>query len=294
MEKCQYTVAMTKSPISDLNEQFGHNLPDIISMGLQNFDPIWAINEHSTPTCELLHIVSGSMNLVTPTFRAEAKAGDTLLVPPRTLHRDEFSPELSLEVFYVAFSWPLETAYFDRVTATAPLALSAQRKAELTFLFDGLRGDIAGYTVEDRLMARARVLTILLLIMKEACKTPDNLGEDQRFEITSDKRHEMIVTSAKRYMQKNFSKMISLDDIAAHLGISAYHLSHIFGEKSDFTVYGYLMALRMEKARALLHEGKLNVSEVAYFVGYQDPAYFSRVFKKQCGYSPSSLLLPTA
>ena len=104
----------------------------------------------------------------------------------------------------------------------------------------------------------------------------------------------MIVTSAKRYMQENFSKMISLDDIAVHLGISAYHLSHIFGEKSDFTVYGYLMVLRMEKARALLHEGKLNVSEVAYFVGYQDPAYFSRVFKKQFGYSPRSILLSTA
>ena len=79
-----------------------------------------------------------------------------------------------------------------------------------------------------------------------------------------------------------------LDDIATHLGVSTYRLSHVFGQESDFTVSGYLTMLRMEKARAmLLAHSRCNVSEVARTVGYQDPHYFSRVFKKHYGQSPA-------
>ena len=278
---------MTKNKRNNVNNEFGGNLPDIKSMGLMHFDPIWAIEEHTTAYCELLHIVHGNMELVTSDFHIKADTGDTLFLPSYILHKDEFDIEQDLEIFYVSFSWEKESAYLKHVTPMDILSLSDQNKNELSLLFDSLRGDIAGATAEDRLIARARVLTILLLIMKETSKTANDFDNDQESIDAITIRHEKIVKAAKQYMQKNFSKMISLDDIADHVGISTYHLSHIFGEQSDFTVYNYLMALRMKKAKSLLRERKLNISDVAYAVGYNDPQYFSKVFRKYCGISPS-------
>lgn len=279
---------MPKNQSHFLNEMFGQGLPDVKNIGLMHFDPIWAINEHSNNHCELLHIVAGDMELVTPTFRIPATTGDTLLIPANMPHRDEFEPDRNLKIFYVSFEWSQEVEYFKCLSATDVLRLSIQQKAEIKLLFDRLRGDISGSTAEDRLMARVRVLTILLLIMKGICKTPDNFDDEHACGETLESRHRKMVTKAKQYMQKNLSEIISLDDIALHLGVSSYHLSHVFSSLSDFTVYSYLMTLRMEKARNLLKEGSLNVSEVAYAVGYQNPDYFSRVYKKHYGHLPST------
>ncbi len=278
---------MTGNKRNNINKELGGSLPDINSMGLMHFDPIWAIEEHATACCELLHIVNGNMELTTHDFQIQAKAGDTLIVPSHLLHKDEFDFEQDLEIFYVSFSWEQEDAYFKYVKPTDVLSLSSENKNEISLLFDSLRGDIAGSTAEDRLMARVRVLTIMLLIMKETGKAVNEFDNDKDSTDTIAIRHEKIVKMAKQYMQKNFSKMISLDDIAEHVGISTYHLSHIFGDQSDFTVYNYLMTLRMKKAKSLLKESNLNVSDVAYAVGYNDPQYFSKVFRKYHGVSPS-------
>ena len=74
--------------------------------------------------------------------------------------------------------------------------------------------------------------------------------------------------------------------IAEHLDISAWHLSHLFSEESGFTLSSYLTQLRMQTASDLLKNTKARVSEVANAVGYEDPNYFSKVFRKQVGCSP--------
>ena len=67
---------------------------------------------------------------------------------------------------------------------------------------------------------------------------------------------------------------MTLDGIARALNVSPFHLSHVFSEESFYPLFKYLSRLRMEKARALLAGGRLNVSEVARAVGYDDCNYF--------------------
>jgi two-component system response regulator YesN len=69
--------------------------------------------------------------------------------------------------------------------------------------------------------------------------------------------------------------------------VSPYHLSHVFSRESDFTLWGYLMQVRMTEAKKLLRTGRLNVSEVGRAVGYEDPNYFSKAFRKHVGQSPT-------
>ena len=80
---------------------------------------------------------------------------------------------------------------------------------------------------------------------------------------------------------------LSVGQVAAGLGLSEGHLSHLFKKETGLTVGSYLTRCRMQKAMALLKEGKLRVYEVAEAVGYKDITYFSGTFKKLTGMSPT-------
>ena len=81
---------------------------------------------------------------------------------------------------------------------------------------------------------------------------------------------------------------LSVGQVAAGLGLSEGHLGRLFKKETGLTVGSYLRAgCRMQKAMALLKEGKLRVYEVAEAVGYKDITYFSGTFKKLTGMSPT-------
>ena len=80
---------------------------------------------------------------------------------------------------------------------------------------------------------------------------------------------------------------LSVGQVAASLGLSEGHLSHLFKKETDCTVGSYLTRCRMQKAMALLKKGKLRVYEVAEAVGYKDITYFSGTVKKLTGMSPT-------
>lgn len=80
---------------------------------------------------------------------------------------------------------------------------------------------------------------------------------------------------------------ISVTSIAGHLGVSESHLSHVFKKETSYTLTGYLTSFRMHKAMELLRDCRVRVYEAAERVGYRDITYFSSIFKKTVGMSPS-------
>ena len=96
------------------------------------------------------------------------------------------------------------------------------------------------------------------------------------------------VREAMLYLEQNCgSSELSVGQAAAQLGLSEGHLSHLFKKETDMTLGAYLTRCRIQKAMALLREGKLKVYEIAEACGYRDIAYFSGTFKKITGKSPS-------
>ena len=99
-------------------------------------------------------------------------------------------------------------------------------------------------------------------------------------------RHGALIQRAKDYIQANLGKHIMLADIAAHLGISACHLSHLFSEASGFTLTSYLVHARMQRVAELLANPAQRIAEAAYSVGFDDPNYFSKAFRRHFGCAP--------
>lgn len=98
------------------------------------------------------------------------------------------------------------------------------------------------------------------------------------------------VDSMIEYIKQHYSKKISINDLSASLQISTVYLYSKFKEETSYTFNDFLNRYRMIKAIELLKQGDLLIYEIAERVGFQEYKYFSQVFKKYIGHSPTSFL----
>lgn len=96
----------------------------------------------------------------------------------------------------------------------------------------------------------------------------------------------VAVTQAKQYIYMNYAKPISLNQLAKHVLLSPYYLSHAFSEHCGESMSEYLKKVRVTRAQILLRTTNKTVADIAMSVGYLDPNYFTRVFKSFTGKSP--------
>jgi AraC-like DNA-binding protein len=94
------------------------------------------------------------------------------------------------------------------------------------------------------------------------------------------------VEQAIRWLNLQYSKPISIEQMAHALGYHRTYLSKIFKQTTGLSPMNYLLKIRMERAKLLLQE-RLTVEQIASSVGYPDALYFSKQFKKWYGCSPS-------
>ncbi len=96
-----------------------------------------------------------------------------------------------------------------------------------------------------------------------------------------------IVEKAKAYIEKNFNKDISLEDVAGYVYLNATYFSRIFKENMGENFIDYLIKLRIKKAKQLLLNQNYKVYEVCDMVGYKTTKYFYKLFKEYTGYTPT-------
>ncbi len=96
-----------------------------------------------------------------------------------------------------------------------------------------------------------------------------------------------IISKVKELVEKNYAEDASLETVASQVYISPCYLSVIFKKETNMTFKNYLMNTRIEKAKELLETTDLKIYEIAERVGYTDTRYFSELFARICGKTPS-------
>ena len=98
---------------------------------------------------------------------------------------------------------------------------------------------------------------------------------------------ESLVERAKFLMQENVYGAMSVDEIGEKLGSGQARFYESFKAYTGMTPYQYFIQLKINKAKEALNSSEHSVKEVAYSLGFEDPYYFSRLFKKKTGTAPS-------
>ncbi|WP_299091977.1 response regulator [uncultured Metabacillus sp.] len=94
------------------------------------------------------------------------------------------------------------------------------------------------------------------------------------------------IMMAKTYIHTHYKESLSLEDVAEYVKLTPTYFTKVFKEQTKRTFIDYVTDYRIEKAKELLLHTKLSLKEIAFEVGYKDPNYFSRVFKKWTNCSP--------
>ena len=260
----------------------------------------------------------GLTNLVTKPVNAKTlleavntlRPASTLVGPILIVDDDPQACELYQNMVVKTLpGYPVQTAG-DGMAALATMTVAPPSLVILDLMMPGLDG----FEVLERMRANPRTRSVPVLILSgrmltfEDIKRLESHGRTtfQSKEVLSDEETVAILqrmlagddilpphTSAlvKRtlaYFHQNYDQPLSRQQIADAIGVSKNYLSHIFRRELGLSPWDYLNRYRIKQAKELLSRTTESVTDVALKVGFDNPAYFSRVFHQHTGQSPSA------
>lgn len=129
-------------------------------------------------------------------------------------------------------------------------------------------------------MLRAYVIELLVTVFRLYASN-DKFHQD-----TLVSNQQEIVTSAMKYLEKNYQKGVSLEELSGLFFLSPNYFCKLFKETTQCTVSDYIQTLRIDRACQLLASTGRTILSISYEVGYKDIKFFNKVFKKKTGLTP--------
>lgn len=171
-------------------------------------------------------------------------------------------------------------------TLCIPDILSVRDRASMEGMLSSIFQEQRDAHPGSELAARARLLLMLQQVSRQAI---EELAREKR-DVAPSRSH-LQVARALDFIEGQIAKPISLHDLAEHLRLNPEHLSRIFRSRTGKSVGEYILRRKMNVAKELLIASGKSVKEVSASVGFRDPLYFSRQFRKSEGVSPTEFLL---
>lgn len=151
-----------------------------------------------------------------------------------------------------------------------------------TFLAEAETGNPNG-----RLFVESLTLALSIHFVKQYAEESEVLPEN-RYSLNTRQLRRIL-----DYIEDNLAEEISLEALAQEIGLSKYYFCRLFKQSTGQPPYQYVLQRRLDRAKALLQHGEINIIEVAHFFGFSDQSHFSRLFKKSYGITPGNFLKDT-
>jgi AraC-like DNA-binding protein len=178
-------------------------------------------------------------------------------------------------------TWSFIYIHFSGASVERTLsALSFAQPENLGFFQSGTK---ARKTLEEIIKASADI-SISGEIFRETMLL--RLLAELHSEYEKDEDFDSSIKKGLEFIEDNANSFFSLDETAEAAGISKYHFSRLFKQRTGLSPIRYAMKIRIEKAKKRLALSDKKIGEIASSLGFEDSLYFSRTFKKWTGLSP--------
>ena len=210
-------------------------------------------------TCELLH----KDKLYT------LSRGNLAIYAPNEEQKYSFSSGFSS--FWCHFSGNLVEELFNSCNLTSGVYFINPNKE----IFETYSNLIQRFHLSDKqTLANASLLELIYYISNASTPSEQSHNSD-------------IITQALTYININYNKQLTLEELSKKAGYSKSRFSHLFLEIIGMSPIKYQNDIRLKNACELLHSTNLTITEIAQSCGFGDPLYFSRIFKKKYKISPT-------
>lgn len=206
------------------------------------------------------------------------KAGEGFVVKQGQLAVYQSNPENPWVYYWINSSGAASDEVLNRVGFTdKKKTFRFSKIEEITSLFERVIEDKWEYN-DKHLILSSYFYSVMSILSKDF--------DDLNFSSVSYSRAEEHFKNALRFIANNFSKHITIEDIANAENVERHYLNRLFKKYSGRSPQAHLIDCRIRKAQTLLWSTDFSVGTIASSVGYDDVLQFSRIFKKKVGVSP--------
>lgn len=142
-------------------------------------------------------------------------------------------------------------------------------------------------TLPKNILLQARFISFFLSACIQGISETNNSDKKSAIWATS---HQKIVRQIKDYISQHYKEDLRISELSAFAGYTPSHLIVLFKKYTNQSIHQYILKVKLQAAMELLTSGQYSIKEVAFYSGFNDPLYFSRVFRKEFGKSPSKYL----
>jgi len=153
--------------------------------------------------------------------------------------------------------------------------------ASMKVLYKNEKLNVSREDIIDKMEQSNTIAELFDITQDEVCRL---VADYINLRSTKDTRY---IRTAKQYVAEHYSKNINLEDIAEQVHMNSVYFSVMFKKETNINFSDYLVDFRLTKAKELLKNYSISISEVGALVGYKDPRYFSKLFNKIVGIKPS-------
>lgn len=202
--------------------------------------------------------------------------GDVLLLPPGIEHK-YYSSSSNWTTYWIQYDGTMAYSILDYLNINGWYIAKPTDSYALMKSFENLYKSVSLQSYTNFLESSSKLLLFLVDFYNNA-------------EIHYSKPHKKIANIQKviDYMENNFGKALSLEDLSSLIDITPQHLCRMFQEIFHMTPLSYLTQIRLKEAKQLLiKQSNLPVKDIAASVGYYDVSYFCNIFKNQEKMTPT-------
>ncbi|CAH1221770.1 HTH-type transcriptional activator Btr [Paenibacillus auburnensis] len=205
------------------------------------------------------------------------KERQLIVIPARTPHSYWTETEHPWTIYWFHFKGEQAEGYSALLKGGAgPLTLGSQDSEKFIALF---------HQCYDLLSGSAHSASHQVYAMQTAAYAISSLGMIPERE--DEDRKKQYIETAIHLMNMKLEESLTLDEIAQYTQISRQHLNHLFKTSVGFAPVDYYLRLKMRRASQLLDLTPMSIKEICHTLGFKDPYYFSRLFRKIIGLSPT-------
>ncbi len=241
------------------------------------------VSDHSHGFCMIYYVLSGQTTAFVDQKPYEIKKGDIVVMNKGQMHGHKQS---DCVLFYFGIDdFQLEGADEGIVPVSSPVITPTKYADEIYECCRQIAQTQERKEFGWEVLSNVLSTEFFIWLLKEIDQS-EAVDDTNTLQLVSFEKG-VVVHTITEYFKAHYMEHISVDEIASSAYMSATYVTRIFKEVTGDTPINYLIGIRLEKAAELLREGKMHIQEISKAVGYEDPYYFSKLFKKRYLASPT-------
>lgn len=269
------------------------SISKIVTIHYYEFDKSFAFEGESHDFWEMVYVDKGKVAVRSEAEEMILSQGEIIFHKPNEFHAIRaYDSEPNFFVISFVCSSP-SMACFEGLSAKLnkslkPFMSAIIEEAEETFVIPKNTPSLKKLTKKnDAIIGGEQLIKtyleqFLILLLRDVNK----IGKAGIFS-SKEVMDSYLISSIKTLINENLDKNLRLDDICKSIGYSKSYLCKIFGEQTGKTIASYTVKSKIKKAKELIRKNDMNFSEISDSLSFDNPQYFSRVFKRVTGMTPT-------